>query len=144
MQANAQSLAQKEAVASLPAQLATGAPGVSITVAEALALGFTDLGDAGTSFANPADLNLEADNGDNYLYSTNPDQVPNDDQSSLLTTMEHEISEGMGRVSSLDLPATMRRSICSGFPRRTRTIPIRAIARSRPFPPHPIFRSTTV
>ncbi len=102
MQANAQSKAQQEAVASLPASSPIAGADVTIPVAEAQALGFTNLNGAGSSFANAADLNLDADNGVYYLYSTNPDQVPNNNGASLISVMEHEISEGMGRVSNLD------------------------------------------
>jgi hypothetical protein len=98
MIADAQSPTQNAAVATLPATNPTGGKTLQMTVAEEKALGFTNLGMAGTSFANPdGDVGLSSTADFSYSLTA----TPASNQYYFLGVAEHEISEVMGRISRL-------------------------------------------
>ncbi|MGD0720452.1 MAG: NF038122 family metalloprotease [Roseiarcus sp.] len=95
---SAQSAGQREAAASLPAADPTGGGVFWMTPAEASALGL-GAGSA-TSFANPdGNIGFSGLAADPFNYSAVPNQAPAPGQYDFLATVEHEISEVMGRVS---------------------------------------------
>ena len=100
MSANATSSAQQEAVASLPTTDPTGGATLYMTTAEEKALGLTNADTEATSASNPDD-ELGIGYTGNLDYSANPNDVPASYQYELIGTVEHEISEGMGRLSDL-------------------------------------------
>ncbi len=96
--ADAQSPAQKAAVATLPASSPADGETLEINVAEEKALGFTNLGINGSSFSNPDD-EMGFSSTTNFSYSLTA--TPAINQYYFLGVVEHEISEGMGRDSLL-------------------------------------------
>ena len=103
LDANATSSAQEEADTSLPSTDPTGGLQLQMTLVEAQALGFTNfvaktaadpdgqIGFSSLTSANP------------FNYSLDPDQVPVSGEYHFIGSVEHEIAEVMGRVSSLDI-----------------------------------------
>ena len=104
MIADAFSPALKEAVATLPAADPTGGDTLQMSVAEEQALGFTNLG-APVDAANP-DGSIGFSDTQDFNYSADPNQVPVTGEYDFLGTVEHEISEVMGRFSGLNNSGT--------------------------------------
>ena len=98
MTANASSSAQKAAVASLPANDPTNGETLSVNTAELKALGYSV-----TNSASSPDDQLGISDTADFSYDADPDQLPAANEYDIIGTLEHEISEGMGRVSGLNI-----------------------------------------
>ncbi len=104
LQNDAQSAAQKMAVQSLPSTDPTGGANLIVRDSEALALG---LPGAPVDSASSPDAEIGLTDGPPIGPSTDPNQGPsNTSEIDLISTAEHEIAEGMGRVSEVNTAAT--------------------------------------
>ncbi len=94
--ANATSQAQAEADASLPASNPVGS--LFVAGAEAQVLGFAD---AGTSSESNPDgyIGFATDSEQTWNYSADPNQTPVSGEEDFLASVEHEVSEILGRGS---------------------------------------------
>ena len=102
LEANATSQAQTDAYASLPASNPfAGQPGaLFVPGAEAQVLGFAD---AGTSSESDPDgyIGFATDTEQTWNYSADPNQTPVAGEEDFLASVEHEVSEILGRGSYL-------------------------------------------
>ncbi len=96
--ADATSPAQQLALASLPATDPTSNPDLIFSPAQAQTLGFAN---AGTSSAANPDGYVGFSDTANWNYSSDPNQTPAIGEDDFFGTVEHEISEVMGRTTPM-------------------------------------------
>jgi hypothetical protein len=94
LNADAASPAQKLALASLPATSPFGSLTLDMTIAQEAVLGFSGIG------ANPGG-DVGFSDVDTWNYTSDPNQPPLFGEPDFFGTVEHEVSEVMGRVSDL-------------------------------------------